>query len=295
MKTEPFVTVLMSVYNGEWYLGEAIGSILNQTFSDFEFLIINDASKDHSREIILSYPDPRIRLIDNEANIGLTRSLNKGLEIARGKYIARMDADDISMPERLNKQVRFMEDNPEIHVLGSWAWVIDENGKITGELKTLTDFDMLFVEVFLSNPIVHSSTLMRTHFVKKIGGYDERFERTQDYDLWVRVIANGGKILNVPKFLLKYRNHLENVSTKKSKQQEDLAQLAIKNAYQLILKQDVNPDTISLIRKCLLQGKNSLSWIEKFQVQTAFRKIVNEFQKRYHLNQPQITYLKNRI
>lgn len=295
MKTEPLVTVLMSVYNGQKYLREAIESTLNQTFGDFEFLIINDASSDNSREIILSYPDSRIHLVDNPENIGLTRSLNKGLELARGEYIARMDADDVSIPERLEKQVRFMEENPDIAVLGSWAWVIDENNRITAELRTLTDFDTLFIEIFFSNPLVHSSTLMRTAFIKKIGGYDEKFERTQDYDLWVRVLANGGKVLNVPEFLIKYRNHLENISTKKFKQQEDLAQLAIQNAYRLILKHEVNPNNISLIRKCLLQGKVSLSWIEKFQVQTAFRKILKEFRKKYHLNELQMAYLKNKF
>lgn len=295
MKTEPMVTVLMSVYNGEKYLREAIDSILTQAFRDFEFLIINDASTDRSREIILSYSDPRIRLIDNEENIGLTRSLNKGLELAKGKYIARMDADDISMPERLEKQVRFMEENPDIAVLGSWAWVIDENNRINGELRTLTDFDLLFLEIFFSNPFVHSSTLMRTAFINKIGGYDKQYERTQDYDLWVRVIANGGKVLNVPEFLIKYRSHLENISTKKFKQQEDLAQLAIQNAYQLILKQRVNLKNISLLRKWLFQGKDSLSWIEKFQVQTTFRKILKIFCNKYHLNELQMAYLKNKF
>src|SRR3990170_6306785 len=103
----PEITVLMSVYNGERFLREAIESILNQTYRDFEFLIINDGSTDSSREIILSYNDPRIRLIDNELNIGLTRSLNKGLRLARGKYIARQDADDISFRKRLEKQVAF--------------------------------------------------------------------------------------------------------------------------------------------------------------------------------------------
>ena len=116
----PTVTVLLSVYNGERYLRESIESILNQTFTDFEFLIINDGSTDDSRRIISSYDDPRIQLIDNEQNIGLSQSLNKGLKLARGTYIARQDADDISEPERLAKQVSYMDRNPHIALLGSW-------------------------------------------------------------------------------------------------------------------------------------------------------------------------------
>ncbi|HKQ33129.1 MAG TPA: glycosyltransferase family A protein, partial [Thermodesulfobacteriota bacterium] len=116
----PKVTVLMTVYNGEKFLNEAIDGILNQTFRDFEFLIINDGSTDGSREIIKSYKDPRINLVDNESNIGLTASLNRGLSLAGGEYIARQDADDISLPERLEKQISILERNPDIALLGSW-------------------------------------------------------------------------------------------------------------------------------------------------------------------------------
>lgn len=177
MKTEPLVTVLMSVFNGEKYLREAIDSILTQTFSDFEFLIINDASTDRSREIILSYLDPRIRLIDNEENIGLTRSLNKGIDLAKGKYIARMDADDVSMPERLEKQVRFMEENPDIAVLGSWAYGIDGTGRINAEFRTPICEEIIFKDLFFSNPLIHGSVMFDKKFVKNIGSYNPSFIR----------------------------------------------------------------------------------------------------------------------
>ena len=120
----PLVTVLMSVYNGEKYLERAIKSILNQTFKDFEFLIINDGSTDNSVKIIQSFNDLRLRLIHNESNIGLIKTLNKGLKLSNGKYIARMDCDDISLPKRLSIQASFMEKYPEIGVCGSWVKII---------------------------------------------------------------------------------------------------------------------------------------------------------------------------
>jgi glycosyltransferase involved in cell wall biosynthesis len=120
MNPEPMVTVLMPVYNASCYLREAIGSILLQTLRDFEFIIVDDGSTDESRDIINSYPDTRIKVISHKTNLGLITALNTGIDNARGRYIARMDADDISAPERLEKQVEFMEMNSEIGVLGTW-------------------------------------------------------------------------------------------------------------------------------------------------------------------------------
>ena len=123
----PKVAVLMSVYNGEKYLREAINSILSQTFNDFEFLIINDGSTDGTADILKSYTDSRIKIINNEKNIGLTKSLNKGLKIAKGEYIARQDADDISMPERLKEEVAFLEIHKDYAVVGTFVKILNEN------------------------------------------------------------------------------------------------------------------------------------------------------------------------
>ena len=135
MLVNPIVTVLMSVYNGERYLNEAIDSILAQTFTDFEFLIIDDASTDSTPKILHSYDDPRIRIVTNEENLGLTKSLNKGLALAQGEYIARMDADDISLPERLMMQLNFLIDNKTVPLVGSGAIMIDEDGKSIGKMN----------------------------------------------------------------------------------------------------------------------------------------------------------------
>jgi glycosyltransferase involved in cell wall biosynthesis len=126
----PYVTVLMPVYNTEMYLKEAIDSILNQTFRDFEFIVINDGSTDSTSDIIESYSDPRIIYLQNEKNLGVATSLNKGLSIAKGTYIARMDGDDVSRCDRLEKQVAFMDANPEIGVCGTWLETIGDRNEV---------------------------------------------------------------------------------------------------------------------------------------------------------------------
>jgi glycosyltransferase involved in cell wall biosynthesis len=142
-RSYPKVSVVMSVYNGEKYLCEAIDSILNQTFENFEFLIVNDGSTDRTLEILQSYRDPRIKVINNERNIGLTASLNKGLKIAKGEYVARMDADDVSFPHRLEQQKAFLDRNPRVAMVGSWAEVIDESGKTQETWRVLTSSHLL--------------------------------------------------------------------------------------------------------------------------------------------------------
>src|SRR4029079_12299348 len=129
----PRVTVLMSVYNGERFIEATVRSVLGQTFSEFEFLIVNDGSTDRTRELVASYNDPRVRLVDNNGNIGQTRSLNRGLRMAAGELIARQDSDDVSEPERLRKQVNFMDSHPEVALLGTWYTKIDERGLRMGE------------------------------------------------------------------------------------------------------------------------------------------------------------------
>ena len=147
----PEITVLMPVYNGEKYLRPAIESILNQTFSDFEFLIINDGSTDNSESIILSYKDERIRYVKNENNLKLIKTLNKGIDLARGKYIARMDADDISLPTRLEREIEYMESHPECGLVSVFPYVMSESGKILHKSRffiSTQHYSCLYVNLF---------------------------------------------------------------------------------------------------------------------------------------------------
>jgi len=215
----PKVTVLMSVYNGESYLVQSIDSILKQTFKDIEFIIIDDGSTDKSLSIIKSYmnKDCRIKLIQNEENIGLTRSLNKGLALARGEYIARQDADDISLPDRLNRQVTFMDAHPEIGVCGSWVKKI---GSYSHHIwKYPTDNDTIRACLLFTSAMAHPSVIMRKSLLVKIQlFYNPSYKRSQDYELWVRA-SQYFPLANIGEVLVLYRSHANQVGKVDSTEQ----------------------------------------------------------------------------
>ena len=200
----PKISVIMSVYDGEKYLDESIQSILNQTFKDFEFIIINDCSTDNSLYIIKQYAknDKRIVLIQNEENIGLTKSLNKGLKIAKGKYIARMDADDVALSERFNKQYDYLEKNKNVFLLGTSAMMIDEDGNRSIKITAITQEKKIYSRLRKKNTIIHSSIMFRNDFELF---YRENFKYAQDYDLYLRVLSEGKIIKNILEVLLYYR------------------------------------------------------------------------------------------
>lgn len=213
MMFEPMVTVLMPVYNGSLYLGEAMDSILRQTFYDFEFLIIDDGSTDTTVDIISSYSDGRIRLLKNEANTGIAASLNKGIECARGRYIARMDCDDISMPERLYKQVLFMEQHPQIGVCGSWIRTIGD--WYQGQLWQLsTDPEEIKCRLLFCTTLSHPSVMIRRKILEDTGlRYDSSYRHAEDYKLWME-LAKKTLLANIPEVLVEYRFNSNQVSTK---------------------------------------------------------------------------------
>ena len=209
MTTESRLTVLMSVYNAECHLSEAIDSILNQTCKDFEFLIMNDGSTDSSRDIITGYSDSRIHLIDNEKNLGLTKSLNRGIELSSTKYIARMDADDISLPKRLEGQIAFMEANPDEGVCGCWYRKVGSTEKT---VRTPEGHDEIRLALFFKNTLGHSTVMMRSSVLKEHGlCYDESMKTAQDYYLWVR-LAELTRCANIPQVCLLYRVYPEQIS-----------------------------------------------------------------------------------
>lgn len=205
----PRVSVVMSVYNGERFLREAVESILEQTFTDFEFIIIDDGSGDGTWDILSEYADSdhRIVLMQNEENIGLAKSLNIGLQIAAGEYIARMDADDISESKRFETQVDFLDAHPSIGALGVNVYVIDEEGNIVEEMGRLSSNDDIMAHILSENQIVHSSLIMRNSVLKEIGCYDEELTFAQDYDLILR-LSNVSKLGNLTDPLHRWRKNL---------------------------------------------------------------------------------------
>ena len=204
MTLNPKVTILMPVHNGDAFLRESINSILSQTFSDFEFLIIDDGSIDETSKILESYNDFRIKIIKQE-NIGLAKSLNKGLKLARGEYIARMDCDDVSLPERLEKQVELMERYPYVGVCGSWIKTIGDDGGDIWRYPALSED--IRCRLLFESVIAHPSVMIRNSLFKKFNlTYDEDFNQAQDYDLWARC-SHLFPMVNLDKVLLHYRIH----------------------------------------------------------------------------------------
>jgi len=189
MTNGPTISVVMAVYNGEKYLRESVESILNQTFKNFEFVIINDGSSDRTQEILESYIDPRIILIHRK-HFGLTKSLNKGISLAKGKYISRQDADDISMPERLEKQISFLEEHKSVALLGTTVKIIDENGSLIHIRKYPSDSSSIKKGIKEDNCFCHGSVIFRKKHFFELGGYREIFSTAQDYDLWLRFAEN---------------------------------------------------------------------------------------------------------
>jgi glycosyltransferase involved in cell wall biosynthesis len=202
----PRVTVLLATYNDEAFLAAAIDSVLAQTFSDFELFIVIDASTDRSRDIVESYRDPRVRLLVNETNLGLAASLNRGLAIIASEYVARLDGNDLCFPERLARQVAYLDAHHEVAVVGSQAVLIDVAGRRIGEVRRpATELGMRWHRIF-GSPLVHSSVMFRRAIVwDALGGYKEHFRLGEDFDLWNR-LAKEHVIRNLGEVLIAYRD-----------------------------------------------------------------------------------------
>src|SRR5579872_4675255 len=209
----PSISVVMSVFNGERFLRDAIESILNQSFCDFEFIIIDDGSTESIGSILDWYQksDPRIRVYHQE-NRGLIESLNRACGLARGKYIARMDADDIATPDRLGRQLQYMEAHPGVAVLGGAVEIIDANGKLRGNAAPPTGDDAIRSNLQNGNTVFyHPTVMMRKEVFLAVGGYREVVVDAEDFDLWTR-IADKHKLANLAQVVLKYRRHPHQVS-----------------------------------------------------------------------------------
>jgi len=203
--TSPRVSVVLAVYNGQRYLHEALASILDQTFSNFEFIVVNDGSTDGSRDIVLASTDSRIRLLDNPVNLGLTRSLNRGIAAARGEFIARLDADDAATPDRLARQVAFLDQHRHVALVGSWCRNMDENGRRLGRDRNPLDHTLLRWTLMFYCPFTHSAMMWRRKRVTDtVGLYDEAFAYAMDWEYWSR-IASRMQVENIGRVLTHYR------------------------------------------------------------------------------------------
>lgn len=196
----------MPFYNCEKYLDKAISSILNQTFQDFEFVIINDASSDRSDEVVQKYlTDKRIVYVKTRERKGIVYNLNKGIAIAKADMIARMDGDDISEPQRLEVQYQFLQGNPNVALIGCFVKLINEKGEICGrKIKPIT-LQEIKKDILIYSPFIHPTVMLKKDVFKNVGFYREEYLWCEDIDLWYRIIFSGIEVANIPQYLYQYR------------------------------------------------------------------------------------------
>jgi glycosyltransferase involved in cell wall biosynthesis len=244
----PKISVILPVYNAQSYLPESIESILNQSFEDFELIMINDGSTDDSLSIMESYKDQRIRII-NQTNAGLPISLNRAIAITKGEYLARQDADDISLPARLAKQVSYLDAHPQCALLGTWAQILVENIPTDRSLSHPHLNGDIQLKLLFFNCFVHSSVMIRKSALETTGLYPEEKEKfpPEDYDLWLR-IAKHWEVANLPEVLLQYRELPNSISRSKLNMMQERARLMSLLAIKEILPEpDKNDDIAKLV------------------------------------------------
>lgn len=227
----PNISIIMSTYNDENYLSESIDSILSQSFEDFEFIIINDGSTDGTQMIIDEYAEKDCRIVSiYHENLGLTKSLNKGLKIASGEFIARQDSDDISHPDRIKRQYEFMEANTQTFVCFCWTKVIDELGDEIGEIRFSTKPERIKKTLKKGKNIyTHGSAMFRKKQILDLGGYSSEFKISQDFDLWLRLLNNNVQLGAVDSVLYNWRLNPNSISLMKSDEQRKSGMISLQN------------------------------------------------------------------
>lgn len=276
----PKISVIMPVYNGEKYLKEAIESILNQTFKDFEFIIINDGSTDNSDKIINAYDDSRIKYLFQE-NKGLPATLNRGIEIATGYYIARMDQDDISHANRLHEEVNFLDQNPDIYLVGTWIDIIDDQSNHLSITKYPLTSNYIRRAMTYNNPFAHGSVMFRKKIVEK---YNDNLKYAEDYDLWSR-IAPRYETANIPKILYQWRVNPNGMSQTRPVTQDSIIN-GIQTKYLIkterlfnraIYSQDIGREIIFRgIRKVIREHLNmTMVFLVKKNIYYALKELLN--------------------
>lgn len=248
MADTPILSVLMPVFNSEQFVTDAIKSILSQSFKDFEFLILNDASTDRSFEIIKDFEnkDPRIKVFQNEKNLGVVESRNKLINFSKGKYIAWIDSDDVTLKNRFEEQIKFLEEHPEIGMVGAFPIIIDEFGNKIGKWSFETDPQKLKIELFFHSSFLTSSVMIRKSCLPQ-NFYDSKFPVAEDFDLYSK-ISEHCKTANIPDILVKYRINSKGLSKSNTEKMEKLSlQVIQEHAERLGIKLEEN--TIKNLRK----------------------------------------------
>ncbi|WP_375580219.1 glycosyltransferase [Marivirga tractuosa] len=280
--SSPILSIVMPAFNAGTYIKDSIESVLNQTFDNFELIIINDGSTDETESIIRLFEDKRIRYYSNEKNRGLFFTRNKGLSLSVGKYIAMLDSDDIAIQDRFEYQINFLENNPDTVLVGSSSIIIDENGFETGELYIQNAPSEAYSSIMLFNNYIIQSSIMCDRRIMQEFGYRKEFPPAEDYDLWVR-LAKEYKIFSLKKPLVKYRIHSSSISHTsrdvqingiKNNYKEQLKWLGIEATEREIeLHYEIANSTFPISRKTFIEGR---IWLRKLHEQNIKKKIFLE-------------------
>lgn len=275
----PKVTVLMPVLNAAEYLHHAVESILSQSYDDFEFIIIDDCSTDLSWDILKSYNDRRIRIYRNSENIGIARVLNRGLEMALGQYVARMDADDVSLPSRLLRQAEVLDNDARIDLVATNIQYIDSSGCVISPpcLPSSVSPAMTHWLLYWENPIPHPSVMFRARVVKAWGGYSATQEVGEDYELWLRLRHECTMVI-IGEVLLYYRQHSEKVTIRQSGEFEDQTILLISKAMEQLIGHC--PDLREVVLACRRPDSKPVSRGDFVRAATLLLEMTDAFRRK---------------
>lgn len=229
----PELSIIMPLYNTEDFVGQAVQSILSQSYTDYEFIIVNDASTDRSLEVVNSFSDKRIKILTNDQNMGIVFSRNKGLKESVGRYVAPFDSDDIALPDKFKKQIKFLRNNPEYGMLGSWVKMIDKNGNLLKKRWGLkASPEQIPAQLLFRNYFAQLSVVMRREAIP-IGGYVEGFNMAEDYRMWIEVAKNY-KVWNYPEYLAYYRINSGSVTDVNTEMLNNYVTKAFQYAYRFL-------------------------------------------------------------
>lgn len=277
---DPRISVVMSAYNEKLCVEGAVQSVLDQTFRDFEFIIINDGSTDGSREILERFADrdERIRLIHQE-NRGPVPSLNRGLDVARGRYIARLDADDLSHPERFKRQVQYLDDNPTVGIVFSWAKQIDENDARIGTWRSPTDPNFIRWSLLFTNRLCHSTAMVRRNLMEDLGGYRGGSEPAEDYELWTRAVQKTDLGV-IPHELVSYRRWENSASARHRKEQIESCCDSAVRFHRSLFSNNTDVDTVRFIT---WMSHENVKYAKKHYPHVDVKKVIKYISKVYKI------------
>ena len=288
----PGLSVIMAVYNGEPFVRQAVESVPSQTFTDFEFIIIDDASTDATASILREYTDGRIVLLSNNTNVGLTKSLNIGLRHARGEFIARMDADDIALPERLERQVRYLDEHPDVGILGCACQFIGSMGRRLGKKPRPLDDCTTRWTALLRNPFIHPAVMLRRSVLEENGlRYDEEFTQSQDYEFFTRVLKYT-RGANLSEQLLLYRKHPGDItSTSRESQLRNHDLITLRTIRETIDGFPISPEKVTGLRRLFVDDARLSLKTNPAILANLYVGLCKAFTARYS-DAPSIEYIK---